>query len=491
MEGVDLDEAIQRFLDGELSEDGQRALAKALRADLIAERRFLLLLRLDGNLSGVFQEREGARAGRAGRLNSPQPMARPRAGRLLHSAWPYLLAAGLLAGVTAYFMRYRDGGSSPASSVSVGQVRYVAELALPVKALPVLIRRDGSRETPSSGAPLFAGDRIETHAEGAREGTLTIAGLDLFGGALVELAAGTTLDLDEDLSHPLLTLQGGQLYADSALLSQAGRSLRVQTPHASLATCGTRFELFVSAQQSRVRVEEGEVDFSNALGAQKVAALQECSASADAAPTIPSAVPLAQIWRGLRGSLADSSAKITGGRTRLLQQWSFSGGPPQDLQVVMGKWELARPGDVLAGLPVKAQVGFLLPLEIPDEPVRVQVSGAWLEPEGMVGVFRATAQGPARVATWKSATLGNRAERSEVKVAWYFVGTYAVHEVDGVLQTLHKYPFENPHQLLVVAKGMRLTGLEVQALSTADVPDVYRKPELLAKTLRPFTPPAE
>jgi hypothetical protein len=100
----------------------------------------------------------------------------------------------------------------------------------------------------------------------------------------------------------------------------------VNTQSGDVGITGTKFALNASETQTRLQMEEGSVDFSNAAGKRRIGALKESVATPNSAPTEPSAIALNVIWRGRADQrfntdeivLGPAQARITG------DEWQYA-----------------------------------------------------------------------------------------------------------------------------------------------------------------------
>ena len=205
-------------------------------------------------------------------------------------------ALPLAACAAAALLLYRWNGTDSRSTVS--ELARVASISSDgVK----IIRANGPIEAATVGSAVHEGDQLVIPT-GAPDMALA---LDLSAGARLEFAADTVFEIESASSGKLVN---GRLYADVAKGSASGSyKYTLNTSAAAIGIRGTKFELEVAGTTTAVRMEEGAIDFFNALGKQKVETLQECRCQSGAAPTSPAAITLDKLWRGSKGRLANAA----------------------------------------------------------------------------------------------------------------------------------------------------------------------------------------
>lgn len=135
------------------------------------------------------------------------------------------------------------------------------------------VRASGAAQRISTGAELFAGQRLETPADGG-------ASLRLSTGTEMTLSGSTSFRVDSQGKSERFSLERGELVAHVAKLDRGSRFV-VDTPDAQIEVRGTRFRLRVldtaeacgSGTRTRLSVTEGLVEVRAAAGpSQRVAA---------------------------------------------------------------------------------------------------------------------------------------------------------------------------------------------------------------------------
>ena len=187
-------------------------------------------------------------------------------------------------------------GNVPLERIEIGRVQFASK-----SVGAVVIKPDGVSEVLREGMALRAGDRIETRkgASASREAASVIT---MGIGATIDLADDTILECTQERSLKLLQ---GLVYADvlknydDDTKRDGAFKLVIVTPAATAGVLGTRFELSVDASSTRVRMEEGLLNFFNDLGRERIGALQESRAVEGSKPEVPS--NLVNLWRGRKG----------------------------------------------------------------------------------------------------------------------------------------------------------------------------------------------
>jgi hypothetical protein len=163
----------------------------------------------------------------------------------------------------------------------------------------VVVRGGEERQKLETGLVLRHGDRIET-ARGAEQ---TCAALELEGGATVDLAGSTAVQI---LGRDSMRLENGLVYATVAPKGDAkdeyGAPFSLQTPAARYLTTQVRMEVFASPlltqpAQTRARVDSGKVHLVNARGHVLGRSGQEVAARTTVAP-LRAGEFTGPIWRG-------------------------------------------------------------------------------------------------------------------------------------------------------------------------------------------------
>lgn len=138
---------------------------------------------------------------------------------------------------------------------------------------------------------LAVGDAVRVGDEFTARGAALLV---LTQGGTLRVAAGSVIEV---ASASQLQLMRGAIYVDKpAGLPNADR-LSVATRAGLVEHVGTEFEVFSDAQIVRIRVREGQVRFSGALGAQLVSAGAELVAASDGQVTRGSVPTYGRDWQ--------------------------------------------------------------------------------------------------------------------------------------------------------------------------------------------------
>lgn len=217
-----------------------------------------------------------------------------------------LLAACVLLIPTVYF----GGFLVQEQPIRLGKVVVVTEMAESEKNATVVLRTAGDSRQKillKGGTILHAGDRIRT-AKTAQSGGSgprpVMLAFEFDSGVIVSFADDTEAVLAKPSADQDLDLIHGQLYANASSLN-GGSGFGVHTDLGSVETRNGNFDLFASADISRLRVEAKGATFKPSSGRQKsldVSELEEIVARRDGRLEGPIPVDLAAIWRGWRGT---------------------------------------------------------------------------------------------------------------------------------------------------------------------------------------------
>jgi ferric-dicitrate binding protein FerR (iron transport regulator) len=189
------------------------------------------------------------------------PTARPKSGRFGPRSrwWAGLAAAGVLAVVIGLFF-----GMHPAA-----QGEMIGSLADARGGTLEVAGRFIGHRTVAGGNAIRVGDAFTARAAAlillTQGGTLRVA-----AGSVIVVAAASKLQLER-----------GTLYVDKPVGLPTAARLRVATRAGLVEHVGTEFEVFSDDQIVRIRVREGEVRFSGALGVQLAAVGTQLVATSD------------------------------------------------------------------------------------------------------------------------------------------------------------------------------------------------------------------
>jgi hypothetical protein len=311
-----LDRLLSLYLDAALADADQRAFL-ALLDDPECAARFLDAVRLDREISGllakpvrsdkmaelVFSDinhsgKSGSSERRLfGKSIAPR-IARRRSQRSFSSAAAAIVT--LAAGILLFIGLTSERQETSDSDESLGTVES-AYATTAFQAMRTRENPDGrSQDRLTAGMTLQAGDRIETGGDGSADRPRLAGVLFLFGSATVQLAEGSLLTILNGGDAPALRLESGRVFVDASQLSQSGRHLHIQTPCGEAVSEGTRFEVFSAKDRTAVKVEEGQVRFSNAHGERRLGAMQSSQSGPDSAPSQAVEVTANDIWQGIQ-----------------------------------------------------------------------------------------------------------------------------------------------------------------------------------------------
>jgi hypothetical protein len=244
-----LPELLESLLDDDLDADDAEALAALLAADPESAARFLDDARWSLALRASLRGPEPDLAGRVERLIAgdrasarvriADSVAR-RIGRLRRWRWALPTALAAMALVAALIVLGRDHGAAHPVIATISRIDGGADL-----------RRAGASVPATAGMEVVAGDTLTIAGGGA---ALSYRGED----TTVELAAATSLRLDEDRGGKLLELLAGGLSAEVPP-QPPGRPMRLLTAIAEVRVIGTRFTLTTTDGATRLDVSDGRV----------------------------------------------------------------------------------------------------------------------------------------------------------------------------------------------------------------------------------------
>lgn len=244
MSGPD-DGLIDAWLDGELDDAGAERLRAWLGGDRGRMRELLLRGHERRELAAAIRERvaRGQHGFADGPLDRRAARGRPRWTRA-----PFIAgAAATLAALVLLAPLLRERGPSPAPATA---------RLLPGSAEVVV---DGQPVAPPKS--LAAGARLDVRTGGCRIGYPDGSTLELIPGS--RGAVGSTAAAFE--------LDAGALSAVVAA-QPAGRAFVIRTPHGEARVLGTRFQLAVADDRTRLEVEAGAVELRRSDGASAVVA---------------------------------------------------------------------------------------------------------------------------------------------------------------------------------------------------------------------------
>jgi len=306
-----------RFLAGELSPAEQQKLLQELEQRPELRKRLLADRELDGLLSNcqehnadafvrlvtnaLLAEKDNTRFVRDVRQKlRKRTTRRIRVSPRRAPTWPWAVAAAAVAlVVVAILARWNTPRDLPSTSFGV-----VAAFTPEDGARLLRAYADNASEPLLVGTRLNPGDTIDVAArrEG-RELEHERASLELrIQDARILLSPASRIRIEADSADgPVLTQERGLAYVDSSALSRRGKHLLIRTPHASIRTEGTRFDVHVDATQSRVRMADGRVRLFNAYGEVTLGTGVSGVATATASPTIFATT--ATVWNGVPAEL--------------------------------------------------------------------------------------------------------------------------------------------------------------------------------------------
>jgi ferric-dicitrate binding protein FerR (iron transport regulator) len=188
----------------------------------------------------------------------------------------------LVGGASALILMHAHNGGGAAVVITQDENRATVKLVEG----HVTVRRGGAIQAVTPGFALHALDVLETD-----DGSAT---LDYPDGTQVRVYKGSQVTLHpaelKDLAHIGVGLQSGRI--EAAVKPQPmGRPMMVVTPQARATILGTRFELTVTAGESKLVVTEGAINFANTAQNEAVVVAKDHSAVA-AANVRLDAVPL-------------------------------------------------------------------------------------------------------------------------------------------------------------------------------------------------------
>jgi len=335
-----LQSLIDALLDKRLSASDHDELAARLRSSAEARRLYWELVEQDALLQDVVCESAGRDLARmaANDLSVREPcspstqipaaMQKSKAaghfGRWL-TAGGMLLALGIVLAILIF-----PWSSLPRNSATSGEP--TATLSSLAGEVWLADARQKSVKATSAQA-FYSGDRVRIGEESAAE-------VMLADGTRIALSADSVLHfLRFDATTKILQLECGSADVDAAPQSP-DRPLVIITEQARLTVLGTKFRLYAGHGDSRVELEEGNVQFERQSDGQsvEVAAGQFAIAADDTQPSQPlAAQSLSSNWQ-LRQTLLrvgnrvafshDSSKLATAGHPRV-KVWDVATGEPQ------------------------------------------------------------------------------------------------------------------------------------------------------------------
>jgi ferric-dicitrate binding protein FerR (iron transport regulator) len=134
----------------------------------------------------------------------------------------------------------------------------------------VQVLRNGQRIAATLAGTVRPGERILTGADGT-------ADLRLTDGTTMQVDSATDVGFGEQKGSRQVRLKTGAIHCEVAP-QRPGRPLMFQTPHAELTVLGTAFDLLATPVESRLRVLEGRVRWTDGGRSVEVAAGQASTA---------------------------------------------------------------------------------------------------------------------------------------------------------------------------------------------------------------------
>jgi len=200
-----------------------------------------------------------------------------------------------------------------AESAELGRVVFVAA-AGEASARPERVRGRGQkilREPLTRGMAVQVGDRIETGVPVTGQTIRPVrAALEMNGGAMVDLADGTSFEV---LSASALALAEGRVYAELPELSSSTGSavggLTVKTVFSDVELGFCSVDLACDHSEAVLQVEVGTSSLSNAHGRRVLKTLQKSVVRKDCAPVPAVSISMSALWRGRKGPAGTPTPK--------------------------------------------------------------------------------------------------------------------------------------------------------------------------------------
>jgi RNA polymerase sigma factor (sigma-70 family) len=212
------------------------------------------------------------------------------------------------------------------------------------------------------------------------------------------------------------------------------------------------------------------------------------SASRPRATGVPSAAPV-------QSSAPVSPAEAKRDSNGLFARWTFEKDLPRDIQVLQGDWHWQAGADGhpgVAAIPAAQDTILLLPTKIPKQPFVVTMSWRHAYSEDNEPISWGVdwlAPGPAGSGAIREY---NRFEKDTAwysgvpsKVEAYFVDDYLFQVSNENLISVFRFPRSYPYeQIVVLAKTMEISSIELRGLRPDEVPAEYRDPRRLLEKLK-------
>ncbi len=170
----------------------------------------------------------------------------------------------------------------------------------------------------------------------------------------------------------------------------------------------------------------------------------------------------------------------------ILKRWSFTEGPPDDLDTLIGQWQW-RPqsGNTPAGMHIKKRIMVKIPFQAPPRPMLITAKLHFLEKSNLSFIPRwfASKDQPPHYKLWRTSTpIPSQA------VEWKFMVwdryLYWIESLDAQPRAL--FQFEVPYRGIFYyfdAKNIILQDLEFKEMTEEDIPEHFKNPERLIEAL--------
>lgn len=250
-----LDRLIDAHLSGEMTEAERRELEERLLHSAADRARFWELAETHTLLHEAMQRQL---AGRAALAETPSRAS------LLFAWWRRVprfaiaipaLALAAAVGFVILFSMWLPGGLRPTIASTQGEVQ---------------ILRDGQLIPANTGGQIRPGERIRTGPNASAE-------LRLADGTSLRMDGSTDVGFLRGRAARQVEVKTGMVHCDVAK-QPPGRPLVFQTQHAELTVLGTEFDLLAAPVESRARVHQGRVRWTDGGPGVEVAAGEACTA---------------------------------------------------------------------------------------------------------------------------------------------------------------------------------------------------------------------